>query len=234
MSSRLRRQEIAEREAQMVAEARRQVSEHGYFGLNMDKVAAAVGLSKPTLYQHFRTKEDLLLGVATDSFRVRHELFVMASRCDATPRARMHAIGVADRVFARRHPEHEACESVAMAPSFIDKASPERRQELDEVRRKCFEHCVSIAVAGIAAGDLDPAHRPEAVTASLWSMAVGLQQLARAGVFDELQVVEPFPLLRENESLYCDALGWRPLSSEFDYVAFERGVEERLDRDYAE
>src|SRR5262249_23920922 len=37
--------------------------ENGYANLNMDQLAEAVGISKPTLYQHFKNKEDLIAKV---------------------------------------------------------------------------------------------------------------------------------------------------------------------------
>ena len=40
--------------------------EHGYVGLSMREIAAAVGVSKPALYYHFRDKEDLFLAVVLE------------------------------------------------------------------------------------------------------------------------------------------------------------------------
>jgi len=37
--------------------------EHGYAGLSMREIAAAVGVSKPALYYHFRDKEGLYLAI---------------------------------------------------------------------------------------------------------------------------------------------------------------------------
>ncbi len=48
---------------EILEEARRLVRERGYADLNMDTLAEAVGVSKPTLYQHFRSKEDLVAQV---------------------------------------------------------------------------------------------------------------------------------------------------------------------------
>jgi len=48
-----------EREQMILVEASRLMREHGYDKLNMDKVAEAVGIAKPTLYQHFKSKDEL-------------------------------------------------------------------------------------------------------------------------------------------------------------------------------
>jgi AcrR family transcriptional regulator len=48
------------REQEILIEARRLIRDSGYVDLNMDMLADAVGISKPTLYQHFKSKEDLV------------------------------------------------------------------------------------------------------------------------------------------------------------------------------
>ena len=52
-----------EREQVILAEAGKLMREYGFEKLNMDKVAEAVGIAKPTLYQHFRSKDDLIAQV---------------------------------------------------------------------------------------------------------------------------------------------------------------------------
>ncbi|MEP7293950.1 MAG: TetR/AcrR family transcriptional regulator [Chloroflexota bacterium] len=55
------------REHEIVLEARRLFRESGAVSFNMDSLAEAVGVSKPTLYQHFRSKEDLIVRVLVDA-----------------------------------------------------------------------------------------------------------------------------------------------------------------------
>lgn len=38
----------------------------GYLGTNMDEIASSAGVSKPTIYRHFGTKEGLFLALVTD------------------------------------------------------------------------------------------------------------------------------------------------------------------------
>ena len=51
----------AEREQQMLAEARALFAARGYADVTMDEVAAAVGVTKPLLYTYFGNKEQLFL-----------------------------------------------------------------------------------------------------------------------------------------------------------------------------
>jgi AcrR family transcriptional regulator len=57
------------REDEILLCARRMIHESGAADLNMDQLADAVGVSKPTLYQHFRSKDDLIVRVLVDGFR---------------------------------------------------------------------------------------------------------------------------------------------------------------------
>lgn len=52
-----------EREAKIIAAAETLLTEKGYYAINMDEVAHAVGLAKGTLYLYVKTKEELFLKV---------------------------------------------------------------------------------------------------------------------------------------------------------------------------
>jgi len=54
-----RQQNKIERERRILEAALKVFSEMGYSGANMDAVALEAGLSKPTLYQYFQSKEAL-------------------------------------------------------------------------------------------------------------------------------------------------------------------------------
>lgn len=48
------------REKEILRTAARMIRDNGYINLNMDDLADEVGISKPTLYQHFRGKDDMV------------------------------------------------------------------------------------------------------------------------------------------------------------------------------
>jgi AcrR family transcriptional regulator len=52
-----------QREQEILDAARRLLAERGYDEMTMDELAEAVGISKPTLYQHFKSKDDLIANV---------------------------------------------------------------------------------------------------------------------------------------------------------------------------
>lgn len=52
-----------QRRAQLLAAAIDQFTAHGYHRASMESIAVAAGVTKPVLYQHFSSKEDLYLAV---------------------------------------------------------------------------------------------------------------------------------------------------------------------------
>src|SRR5664279_3629557 len=67
------------REREILQVARRMLHESGSTDLNMDNLAEAVGISKPTLYQHFKSKDDLMVHVLIDSIEEVEEYLLTAS-----------------------------------------------------------------------------------------------------------------------------------------------------------
>ncbi|HLY28839.1 MAG TPA: TetR family transcriptional regulator [Aggregatilineales bacterium] len=61
------------REQDILQSASRLLAERGYAELNMDDLAEAVGISKPTLYQHFKSKEDLVRQVVLQSYETMEQ-----------------------------------------------------------------------------------------------------------------------------------------------------------------
>lgn len=57
----------AKRRSQLLDVAGRLFAEHGFFGLSMEQLAEAAGVSKPLLYQHFPSKRVLYLALVHDA-----------------------------------------------------------------------------------------------------------------------------------------------------------------------
>lgn len=78
------------REREILSQARRLIREGGFADLTMDDLAQAVGVSKPTLYQHFRGKDDLTARVIIDYIRELEEH--LRSTCEDAPLERLKAM----------------------------------------------------------------------------------------------------------------------------------------------
>src|SRR4051794_5824251 len=73
-----------ERKASIVEAAIRLFGEKGFRGTTTREIAAAVGVSEPILYEHFKTKGDLYAAIIDSSSHKGVELLtVLASRYEA-------------------------------------------------------------------------------------------------------------------------------------------------------
>lgn len=80
-----------ERKRQILAVARAVLAKNGYHETTMSEIATAAGVTKPVLYQHYRSKRDLYRNVLED-VGARLESAVIGAAVDTTsPRERAEA-----------------------------------------------------------------------------------------------------------------------------------------------
>jgi AcrR family transcriptional regulator len=107
MSTKDRRQrERAEREQRFLDKAQELIQRDGLLPLQMSRIAEECDYAIGTLYQHFESKEDLLVTLATRNCLSRVDLFERAARWSGPTRERMLAIALADLMVIRAQPEH--------------------------------------------------------------------------------------------------------------------------------
>ncbi len=221
MTTHARKQrQYQQREELFLDAAYRMVVEDGYFGLRLDRLAEVTEYAKGTLYLHFRSKEDILLALTSRTTVTRRDLFQRATQFVGRPREKIAAIGVADELFVQLYPGHFKIEALVKTQSLWEKGSSERRQQLENQERECLERVVQVVEAGIGEGDLHLTKiQPAEVVFGLWSISLGVHTLVSSATpsLKHVGITDPYRILRQNEDLYLDGVGWRPLSSEWDY-----------------
>jgi AcrR family transcriptional regulator len=193
----------------------------GYLGLNLDRLAYKVEYSKGTLYQHFKTKEDLILAIAARSLAQRHELFTRAATLTGRPRERISAITIADLVFVHVHPQHFQIEQLMRQASLWEKTSDERRKQFGLNTEGCVGTVSRIVNDAISQGDLklSSMNLTEAIL-GLRALSLGSHLLAQQPqLMKEIGIEKPARALVLQQMAYLDGLGWKPLSTEWDYKA---------------
>lgn len=219
MGTRERRlRELAEREQRFLDSAREQISEHGLLSLQMAKVARACDYATGTLYQHFASKEDLLLAICADQAEKRVAAMARAAHWDAPSRDRMFAVMVADMLFAGRHPDHFRLAQYIFTEAVWRAASQKRRDAVLEAHQPIGELVSQIVADGIQAGDLE-GHGQQMLEIALgqWAMTIGMHNLVHAeGVLDFYKLHEPYRLLLRHGHLHLNGLQWQPLFDPFD------------------
>src|SRR3546814_18131770 len=85
MGTRERRQrEVAEREQRFLDAARELIQQDGLLNLQMSRIAEKCDYAVGTLYQHFVSKEDLLVALASEEAQERVDMFVRVHRWAAS------------------------------------------------------------------------------------------------------------------------------------------------------
>ena len=234
MTSDLRRErDRRAREDLILDEAHRTLVETGYLGLNLDRLAEQVEYSKGTLYNHFGTKEDLILAVAVRNMTQRGDLFDRALLLEGRPRERAVAIAIADLIFSRRRPGHFQIEQLARTPSLWEKTTEARRDALAAAECRCLDAVAQVVREAMKAGDLSAAAgTTDQVAFNIWSMAYGMNLLAPTSAWPRKRrtaglVITPGPI----QDSFLDGLRWHPLSNDFDYADTERRIRQTIFRE---
>lgn len=220
--------ERAEREILILEEADRLLGESGYLGLKMDAIANQIGYAKGTIYQHFASKEDMLLALAAYRKHKYASWFTRAAAFTGRARERMVAIGLADRIFQKMHPLHADTEHLLRQPSIWEKTTDHWRSRLTDAGNGCETATKAIIGDAVIAGDL------QVTTAEANDMILGLRSLSLGTHLvaslpgnddcDHVQHTAPtirLPLLQHR---LLDSYGWAPLSNAWDYDATERRI----------
>lgn len=228
-----RERERRAREDLILDHAHRALVDGGYLGLNLDRLAEVVEYSKGTLYNHFGSKEDLILAVAARNMTERGDLFERALLLEGRPRERAVAIAIADLIHSRRRPGHFQIEQLARTPSLWEKTTEARREELAAAECRCLEAVAQTVREAMKAGDLSAAAgTTDQVAFNIWSMAYGMNLLASTSAWPRKRrttglVITPGPV----QESFLDGLRWRPLSTDFEYTETERRIRQTIFRE---
>lgn len=124
----------ASKRDELVRKALKVFYEHGFHATGMDKLVAETGISKTSMYKHFRTKEDLILAV----LRLRDEEFRnwLARRMEKladTPRERLLAMFDAlDEWFGDAR--YRSCMFIKASSEYQEASHPIHTQSADHKR----------------------------------------------------------------------------------------------------
>lgn len=133
-------------------------------------VAAATGVTAPSIYRHFEDKTHLLFEVCERQFERFDEILQAAVAGIEDPIDAMHARGKAYVRFGVEHPEHYRI--MFMGPSW---ATPDQWSDL--LSTGSFGHLVEGISAAIDAGAIEPVGDPVNTALHIWASIHGLTSL---------------------------------------------------------
>lgn len=209
--------ELERRRAAIRSVARDLLGREGIAGFTMERVADEAGYARTAIYRYFSSKEDLIVELAIESLGVRVELYRRAMQFDARPRERIVAFG---EVTCLLYPRHVLPQVFAFAHSVRDKTSVERQERLEALEQEDLELNLSVARDAVDKGDL-----ALSLGITIEETVFGMNAMSQ-GIFHRIGsppplpgVGDPRPVLRRMGGRLLDGLGWRPLSTEWDYRA---------------
>ena len=224
MGTRERRQrELGHREQLILETARELIRSEGLLNLQMARIAEKCEYAVGTLYQHFASKEDLLVEL-TRQDTVEHASMIgrLADR-KATPRERIFGLAAADMLFVRRHPDHFRLAQYVFCEVVWNAASAERRQAVLDAQAPIAEFAADIVRDAVTAGQLDlRGMPPEQAVIGLWSLVIGMHNLVHAeGVMHPFLVPDPYRLMCRHIQALLNGQGWQPQVDPLDDAALD-------------
>ena len=163
----------ASRRDHLVKTAVEQFYRNGYHATGIEKILSAAGVSKPTLYRHFRSKDELIIAALQrwdEESRgwLRDE---MAKRAD-TPRGRVIALfdALADWF---EEPGFQGCMFINATVEFAEHDNPIHQAAAEHKRLFAAHVCEEVAAAGAA--------DPQEVTEQLMILMEGAIVTAHTG-----------------------------------------------------
>ena len=131
---------FSERQNELEEIGRSILVEDGMSGFSIERIATRSGYSRPTIYQHFRSKDDLLEAIASSSITIFHDLMTRSLACEGSPWHRAVAMILAYGQIAHFHPTHfNIGESMG---------NPWIARRLPESVRSRYKECVNMYIEG--------------------------------------------------------------------------------------
>lgn len=226
-----KQQAILDRETELLDLAKMLVEQGGYANLTMDKLAAASPYSKGTIYNHFNSKEDVIVALCIKVITDEIALFKRIQTFEGGTREKVVAIQAATHIHTRMDPTFATTMLMAKTTWVSEKASKQRMDKLNQLEELIVDLADELITSAIEAKDLSlaNAHSVDTIVFATWAMAFGSNALIVNATNSRCieRIKDRYSVLY-NVNMLLDGLGWVPLSQEFDYRKTWRRVEEEL------
>lgn len=222
-----KQREFEQRERLFLEKAEELIAADGLMNLQMARLAEACDYATGTLYQHFSSKEDLLVALASASCESHVDMFRRIQRWEASPRDRMFAIAVCDAHYALSNPVHTKLVQYVFTQAVWENASEPRRKTTLALCDPIGEAVSAIVRQAVENGDL-PARGMKEMELALgpWCLCEGMQSLINTrGLLEACGIANPQHLLFRQVHIHLNGMGWKPLINPGDTDAIGALVE---------
>ncbi len=150
MAEQMREEILAYKRDRIVQEAVKLFYERGFTGTTLDDIAAELGVTKPFIYTHFRSKVELLAALCQPTIEMSLEAVANAAESTGTPTERLRrAMGDFARVVLQRQA------NIAIFFREEKNLSPEALAEINTLRRKFDRVLSGLLREGVSAGEFN-------------------------------------------------------------------------------
>jgi AcrR family transcriptional regulator len=146
----MREEILAYKRERILEEAVKLFYERGFTGTTLDDIAAELGVTKPFIYTHFRSKTDLLAAICTPTIELSLDAVTNASKGAGSPTERLYRaiVDFTEVVLSRQA-------NIAIYFREEKNLSSDALGEINALRKK-FDRVLSKLLAeGVAAGEFD-------------------------------------------------------------------------------
>ena len=168
-----------QREEEILAEAGRLIHEQGLLALNMDHLAEIVGVSKPTLYQHFKSKEDLIARLLLDGIGALEQYLLSTTQNPPMERLR----NTLRMLLEKRYDNDGMVTGVSSELVFLTLHS---REDLVAAKGRVRKLIDAVVEEGKTRGDIDPNMPTALITCMIFTL---MRLPAAAEMENELETV---------------------------------------------
>lgn len=222
-----KQRELYEREQLILDTAKTILQQEGFANLTMERVAAEIEYSKGTVYNHFKSKEEIITGISCRCMNNLIELFTRARNYPGNNRERISAIGIAHSLYAQLNPAEVQNMQIIKSPSVREKISPEKQAEILQLEQTITGIVIDIVLDAMKDGDIpaDEDHVPDGIVFGLWTMGYGSNLLHLSDIpFEKLGMRPPLEMAWINSNRLLDSYHWQPLSQAFDIHAMREKI----------
>lgn len=214
-------EQLQARERELIETALGIMEQDGTSGLTMDKVVARVPYSKGTVYNHFRSREDLLTGICNAGMESLVELFTRAIEFQGSTRERLLAVHYAYLLHALLDPTLFMLVISAKTANLIERTSERRLAAHHELEGRLMSPMLELVDEAIAAGELTLAPQMDRrqIVFTNWAGSFGVISLL-INKQDQCSAREDLDTgteLFNHVNLLLDGMQWHPLTSDWNY-----------------
>ncbi len=146
----MREEILAYKRERILEEAVKLFYERGFTGTTLDDIAAELGVTKPFIYTHFRSKTDLLAALCKPTIELSLQAVADAAKSPGSPTARLHrAIVDFTRVVLSRQP------NIAIYFREEKNLAPDALVEINALRKKFDRVLSNLLTEGVGTGEFD-------------------------------------------------------------------------------